>query len=149
LSTSFRSCRCRWKRERGDPVEAHACAIRRGCKFFRAVAAVDLDGVDVATAFVEIGVVAGVPDRAIVASFAEDLVIGIAAGQRVVARAAEERSKPPFQAACHCRCRRREIIPRASGQDVVAGAAEEHGGRQRAVDFASERGRCRPNRTRE
>ena len=96
------------ERRRVDAVEAHARAVGGDGEDLGAVAAVDLDGVGAGAAFVQVGVVAGVPDHAVVAGFAEDLVVGVAAGQRVVARRRRRGSRSrPCRAACRCRPGRR------------------------------------------
>jgi hypothetical protein len=46
--------------------------------------------------FGQIGVVARVPDHAVVAAFPEHLVVGVAAGQRVVVGPAEELVETAF-----------------------------------------------------
>ena len=63
------------KRSGVDPIEAHPRSIGGRREIFGAVAAVDLDGVDAVAALIEVGVITGVPDHAVVAGFAEDLVV--------------------------------------------------------------------------
>ena len=67
------------ERRRGHTVEAHAGAVGGARELLGAVAAVHLRRVDAVAAFVEVGVVAGVPDHAVVARLAEGLVVGVAA----------------------------------------------------------------------
>ena len=64
----------------GTDVDGEGAGLRRssGCgsvgrdgEILSAVAAVDLDGVDTVAAFDKVGVVAGVPDQAVVAGLAE------------------------------------------------------------------------------
>ena len=78
------------ERCRVEAVEPDARAVGRGGELLDAAAAVDLDCVGAARAFVEVGVVAGVPDHPVVAALAECLVVGVAAGQGVVLAAAEQ-----------------------------------------------------------
>ena len=73
-----------------DPVEPHPGPVGRGGEDLGAAAAVDLHGVGPAAAFVEVGVVAGVPDHRVVAAPTEGLIVGVAAGERVVAAPAEQ-----------------------------------------------------------
>src|SRR5262249_50383084 len=72
-----------------EAVEAYTRPVGGDGEDFRAVAAVDLDGVDAGAALVEVGVVARIPDHAVVARLPEDLVVAVASGQRVVLGAAE------------------------------------------------------------
>ena len=51
--------------------------------------AVDLGGIGAGPALEQIGVIARVPDHAVVAGLSEDLIVAVAAGQHVVTRAAE------------------------------------------------------------
>ena len=116
------------RRERGrvDAVEADAGAVGGDGEGLGAVAAVDLDGVDAVAALVEVGVVAGVPDHAVVARLAEDLVVAVAAGQDVVAGAAEEQVGAALaEQGVVARLAEEHVGARAAGQGVVAGAAEE------------------------
>ena len=78
------------ERCRVEAVEPDTRAVGRGGELLGAAAAVDLDGVGAGAAFVEVGVVARVPDHPVVAALAEGLVVGVAAGERVVLAAAEE-----------------------------------------------------------
>src|SRR5262245_32697368 len=111
-------------------------AVDRDGKGFRAVAAVDLCRVDAVGAFEPVGVVARIPNHAIVAGFAEHLVVAIAAGQCVVAGAAEQQVVPAFaEEGVVAGAAEQLIRARAAGQHVVAGAAEQQGGRQRTVGF--------------
>ena len=84
------------ERRRVEAVEPDARAVGRGGELLGAVAAVDLDGVDAVAAFVQVGVVTGVPDHPVVAALAERLVVGVAAGQGVVLAAAEQKVDPPL-----------------------------------------------------
>ena len=59
-----------------DAVEAHPGPVGRGGEDLGAAAAVDLHGVGPAAAFVEVGVVAGVPDDRVVAGPTEGLIVG-------------------------------------------------------------------------
>ena len=72
------------ERRRVEAVEPHARAIGGRGEHFRPTAAVDLDRVDAGPAFVEIGVVAWIPDHPVVSALAEDLVIGVSTGEGVV-----------------------------------------------------------------
>ena len=74
-----------------EAVEAHPRAIGGRGEDLRAVAAVDLGGIDAVTALGQIGVIARIPDHAVVAGLAEHLVVAVPAGQRVVAVAAEQK----------------------------------------------------------
>ena len=62
-------------------VKAHARAVGGDREVLGAAAAIDLGDIfGAAAAFVEVGVVARVPNHAVVAAFAEHLVVVIAAG---------------------------------------------------------------------
>src|SRR5262245_58806660 len=78
------------KRRGVQAVEAYARAVRRGREVLGSVAAIDFHGIIAVAAFVQVGVVAGVPDEAVVALLTEDLVVGVAAGRRVVIGPAKE-----------------------------------------------------------
>jgi hypothetical protein len=65
-------------------------AVGRSGEHLRPAGAVDFDRVVAFAAFVEIGVVAGVPDHPVVAAFAEDRVGGVTAGERVIVGAPEQ-----------------------------------------------------------
>src|SRR5262245_16712422 len=80
----------------GGAIEADARAVGGDREGLGAVAAVDLDRVGAEPASVKVVAVAGIPDHAIVAVLTEDLVIARAAGQNVIAGAAEERIGAPF-----------------------------------------------------
>ena len=103
------------ERRRGDAIEADTGAVGRGGELLRAVAAVDLDGVDAVTAFVEIGVIAGVPDHPVIAALAERLVVAVAAGQGVVPAAAEQ-----------------QVVAALAEQRVIAALAEQRVGTRAA-----------------
>ena len=79
-----------------NAIEAHTSPVGGGGENLRTVAAVDLHGIGSPAAFIEIGVVAGIPDHAIVARFAEHLVVCVTARQSVVVprRRRESRSRP-------------------------------------------------------
>ena len=79
-----------------EAVEADARAVGGRREDLAAVAAVDLDFVDAGAALVEVGVVARVPDHPVVTGLAEDLVVGVATGERVVLAAPEEQVEPAF-----------------------------------------------------
>src|SRR5207245_49689 len=84
------------ERGRRHPVEPDAGAVGRGGKELGSVAAVDLDGVDPVTALVQVGVVARVPDHAVVTGLAEYLVVAVPAGQDVAAVPAEQGVEAPL-----------------------------------------------------
>ena len=67
-----------------EAIETHASAIGRCGEDFGAASAVDFDGIIARAAFVEVGVVAGIPDHAVIAAFPEDLVVGIPPREDVV-----------------------------------------------------------------
>ena len=124
------------ERRRIDAVEAHARAVGGDGERLGAVAAVDLGGVDAGAALDQVGVVARVPDHAVVAGLAEHLVVAVAAGQRVVAGAAEQEVGAALaEQRVVAGLAEQQVAARAAGQDVVAGAAEQVGARQRAVGF--------------
>ena len=75
---------------------------------FGAVAAVDFDGVEVRAPFIQIRVIAGIPNHPIVARLAKDLIVGVAASQDVIAVTAEQ-----------------QIDSSLAEQRVVAGLAED------------------------
>ena len=77
-------------------VEADSRAVGGGGERLGPVAAIHFDGVDAGAAFVQVGVVARIPDHPVVAAFAEDLIVGIAAGERVVLGAAKEEIESSF-----------------------------------------------------
>ena len=117
-----------------EAVEPDARAVGRGGELLGAVAAVDLDGVDAAGAFVQVGVVAGVPDHPVVAALAERLVVGVAAGQGVVLAAAEQEVAAALAEQRVVAGLAEELVGAgAAGEDVVAGAAEQVRRGQRAV----------------
>src|SRR5262249_25078092 len=58
------------ERRRGDAVETHAGAVRRDGEDLGPVAAVDLGGVNAVATFEQVGVVARIPDHAVVAALA-------------------------------------------------------------------------------
>ena len=91
------------ERCRVDPVEPDAGAVGRGRELLGTVATVDLHGVDAGTAFVEVGVVARVPDHLVIATLAEDLVVGVTASEGVVLAPAEQEVEPAADRAV-CRC---------------------------------------------
>ena len=78
------------ERRRIEAVEPDARAVGRGGELLGASTSVDLHGVSAGPTFVEVGVVARVPDHPVVAALTEDLVIGIAAGKGVVPAAADK-----------------------------------------------------------
>ena len=120
-----------------EPIEAHPGAIGGDREDFRAVAAIDLGGVDARAAFEQIVVVAGIPDHAVVAGLAEQLIVAVAAGQHVIAVAAEQKVEAALAEQRVVAClAEQHVVAGAAGQDVVAGAAEQIGTRQRAVHFA-------------
>ena len=80
----------------GDAVETDAGAVGGDGKRLRAVAAVDLDGVDAGAALVEVGVVAGVPDHPVVARLAEDLVVAVPPVRMSLPSPPNSRSFPPL-----------------------------------------------------
>ena len=88
-------------------------------------------------AFVEVGVVAGVPDHAVVAALAEDLVVGVAAGQRVVLGAAEQEVEAALaEQRVVAGLAEQLVAAGAAGQRVVAAAAVQVRRGQRAVGLA-------------
>ena len=88
-------------------------------------------------ALVEVGVVAGVPDHPVGAALAEGLVVGVAAGQRVVLAAAEQQVGAALAEQRVVAGLAEQLVGAgAAREDVVAGAAEQVGPRQRAVDLA-------------
>ena len=114
------------ERRRVDAVEPDTRAVGRGGELLGAVAAVDLDRVGAGPAFVEVGVVAGIPDHPVVAALAEDLVVGIAAGEGVVVAAAEEEVEAATAEERVVAGLAEELVAaRAAGERVVAGAAEQ------------------------
>ena len=122
------------ERRRVEAVEPDARAVGRGGELLGAVAAVDLDRVDAVAAFVEVGVVAGVPDHPVVAALAERLVVGVAAGEGVVLAAAEQEVEAALAEEGVVAGLAEELVAaRAAGEAVVAGAAEQVRPRQRAV----------------
>ncbi len=130
-------------RERGrvEAVEPDASAVGRCRELLEAVTAVDLDRVGAGRAFVEVRVVAGVPDHAVVAALAERLVVGVAAGQRVVVVAAEQQVEAALaEQRVVAALAEQLVVPGAGGQDVVPGAAEQLRRRQGAVDLADGEG---------
>ena len=94
----------------GDAVEPDAGAVGGDGKRLRAIAAVDLDGVDAVAALVQVGTFARVPDHPVVAALAEHLVVAGAAGQDVIAIAAEQ-----------------QVVSALAQESVVSCLAEEHG----------------------
>ena len=124
----------------GDAVEPDASAVGGDGEGLRAVAAVDLDGVDAVPALVEVGAVAGVPDHPVVAALAEDLVVAGAAGQHVVAVAAEQQVVAPLaEQGVVARLAEEQVVAAAAGEGVVAGAAEDVRVRQGAVGLVESR----------
>ena len=98
------------------------------------VAAVDLDRVDAVGAFVEIGVVAGIPDHPVVAALAECLVVGVAAREDVVLAAAEQEVVAALPEQRVVAGLPEELVGAgAAGEGVVVGAAEQIRCRQRPV----------------
>src|SRR4029079_10559002 len=63
------------------PVEADVRPVGGGRELLSTIATVDLGGVDTRTALVEVGVISGIPYRAVVAVLSERTVVGIAARQ--------------------------------------------------------------------
>ena len=117
-----------------DAVEPDACAVGRGGELLGAVAAVDLDCVGAVRAFVEVGVVTGVPDHPVVAALAEGLVVGVAAGQGVVLAAAEQEVSPALAEERVVAALAEELVATGpAGEGVVAGAAEQVPPWQRTV----------------
>ena len=109
-----------------EAVEPDARAVGRGGELLGAVAAVDLDRVAAVSAFVEVGVVAGVPHHPVVAALAEALVVCVAAGEGVVVGTAEQRSRAPTAEEGVVAALAEELVAsRAAGEGVVAGAAEQ------------------------
>src|SRR4030095_7182475 len=100
------------ERSRVDAIETHAGAVGGGGELFGAIAAVDFNRVDTGAALIKVGIVAGIPDHAIVARFAEDLVVGIAAGQCIAVRAAEEEVESAFA--------KQRVVAEAAEKEVVA-----------------------------
>ena len=118
------------ERRRVEAVEAHARAVGGDGEDLGAVAAIDLGGVGAGAAFVQVGVVARVPDHAVVAGLAEDLVVAVAAGQGVVVGAAEQEVVAALAEQRVVAGLAEQLIgARAAGQRVVAGAAEQVGAR--------------------
>ena len=129
------------ERPRVEAVEADPLAVGRGRELLGPVAAVDLGGVDIGTALVEIGVVAGVPDQTVVAGLAERSVVAVAADQRVVAGAAEHRVGTPVGDECVAAgLADQRVDAGAAPQRVVAGAAEQAGPWQCAVRLVEAEG---------
>ena len=117
-----------------DPIEADPGAVRRRRELLGSVAAVDLGRVGAGAALVEVGVVTGVPDHAIVAPAAERQVVGVATGQRVVAGAPEQRVEAALaEEGVVATLTREPVRARAAGEGVVAATAEQVGARERAV----------------
>ena len=86
----------------------------------------------------QIGVVARVPDHAVVAGLAEDLIVAVAAGQRVVARAAEQEVGAAFAEEGVVADLAEELVgARSAGQRVVARAAEQVGAGSAPLDSSS------------
>src|SRR5262249_32698018 len=75
---------------RRKTIEAHPRAIGRDREGLGPIAAIDLGGIGADAALEEVAAIAGVPDHAVVAVLAEDLVVAHSAGQHIVTRAAEE-----------------------------------------------------------
>jgi len=117
-------------------VEADARPVGSHGEQFGAVAAVHFHRVGTVAALAEVRVVAGVPDHAVVAGLSEGLVIGVAAGERVVVGAAEEQVEAALpEQGVIADLPEEHVVAAAAGEDVVAGAAEQVGGGQRAVDL--------------
>src|SRR5205085_9645729 len=85
-------------------------------------------------AFIEIAALAWIPNHPVVAGLTKDLIVASAAGQRVVAIAAEEPVDTAFaQEGVVARVAEELIRPAAAGERVVAQATEQQRRRQRAV----------------
>ena len=118
------------ERRRIEAVEADARAVGGRREDLVAVAAVDLDLVDAGAALVEVGVVARVPDHP-VTGLAEDLVVGVATGERVVLAAPEEQVEPAFaEQRVVLGLPEQHVAAGSAGQDVVARPTVEIGARQ-------------------
>ena len=129
------------ERRRVEAVEPHPRAVGRGGELLGAVAAVDLDRVAAGAAFVEVGVVARVPDHPVVAALAEHLVVGVAAGERVVLAAAEQEVEAALaEQRVVAGLAEQQVVARAAVERVVAGAAEQVRPRQRAVGLVERDG---------
>jgi multidrug efflux pump subunit AcrB len=119
---------------RVDTIGAHARAIGGDGEDFRAIAAVDLRGVDAGAALEQVAVVAWIPDHAVIAGFTENLVVTVAAGQRVVAGTTEQKiGAAAADEHVVAALAEQKIRARTAGDRVVAGAAEQLRGGQRAV----------------
>src|SRR5262249_47033124 len=75
---------------RREAVEADAGAVGGGSKRFGAIAAIHFHSVNAVAALIEVGVVARIPNHAVIAALAKDLIVAISAGQDVVAGAAKQ-----------------------------------------------------------
>jgi hypothetical protein len=83
---------------------------------------------------VQVGVVARIPDHAVVAGLAEHLIVAIATGEHVVVRAPEQEVVPSLaQERVVAALSEQHVAARATGDDVVACAAEQIGARQSAI----------------
>ena len=119
---------------RSDPIEADPRAIGRDRERFGAVAAIDLGGIDPVAALEQVAAVTRVPDHAVIAGAAKDLVVAGPADQHVVPSAPKQQVVAAFAIQGVVAGLAKElIVPRAAGQDVVSAAPEEVGGRQCAV----------------
>ena len=119
-----------------DPVEPDARAVGGDGEDFGAVAAVDLGGIGAVAALEQVGIVAGVPDHAVVAGLAEHLVVAVAAAQHIVAVASVQQIGAAFAEEDIVADVAEELVgPRAARHGIVARAAEQIGGRQRAAGF--------------
>ena len=124
------------ERGRVGASEQHARAVGRDGERLGAVAAIDLGGIVAVAALEQVAAVARVPDHAVVAGLAEHLVVAGAAGQHVVAVAAEQQVVAALaEQDVVAVLAEQLILARTAGERVVAGAAEQLSGGQRAVGF--------------
>ncbi len=122
------------ERRRVEPVEPDTRAVGRRGEHLGPAAAVDVDGVAAGTALVEVGVVTGVPDHPVVATLAEDLVVGVASGQGVVLAPTEQEVEPALSEHGVVAGLAEELVAaRPTREGVVACAAEQVGPRQCTV----------------
>ena len=129
------------ERRRVEAVEPDTRAVGRRGELLVAAAAVDLDRVGAGSAFVEVGVVAGIPDHPVVAALAEGLIVGVAAGECVVlGTACEDVEAALAQEDVVAGLAKELVATGAAGESVVVGAAEQVRPRQRAVDLVEAEG---------
>ena len=118
----------------GDAVEPDAGAVGGDGERLRAIAAVDLDGIDAVPALVQIGAFARVPDHPVIAALAEHLVVAGATDQDVIAIAAEQQVVAALsQEGIIAGLAEELVCARAASECVVAVAAEDVGLRQGPV----------------